>query len=252
MKLSALRISYQIGDTFVVSETTLEVDAGEFIAVVGPNGAGKTTILAMLAGELEPTSGSIALGDGLLNELALEERARLRAYLPPQPWNELAFTVRDVVTMGRHPWRSQVLGEIEVVDAAMEAVGVEHLAHRVFGSLSTGEAQLAQIARILAQGTSLLLLDEPTTGLDIGHQEQVLQTLATTRDKTVIAVIHDLNAAASVADRMVILSKGSTVAIGPPSEVLQGDLLSEVYAHPIAVIDHPFRDGPLVMLRGRT
>ncbi len=252
--LIADQVSYHLGDTVVVSETTLDVKTGEFVAVVGPNGAGKTTLLAMLAGELDPTSGSIMLGGNPLRDIPLEERARRRAYLSPTQLGGIAFTVRDLVAMGRHPWRAHGLADAEAVEAAMRAAGIEHLAERVFGSLSTGEAQLGQIGRILAQDTPLLLLDEPTTGMDIGHQDRILQTLAeSTRDKrSVIAVIHDLNAATSVADRMVMMSEGSAVAIGPPSEVLDGDLLSRVYAHPISVIDHPFRAGPLVLLRNQT
>ena len=250
--LKADQISYRIGGTTIVAETSLAVEAGEFIAIVGPNGAGKTTLLAMLAGELAPTSGVVTLEGQPLADLALDERARRRGYLPPHPLIELAFSVRDVVAMGRHPWRGQGPGKgtDEVVDEAMRVVGIEPLADRVVGSLSTGEAQLTQIARMLAQDTPLLLLDEPTTGMDLGHQQRTLQTLAGPgRDATVIAVIHDLNAAASVADRLVILSAGSTAAIGGPSEVLEGDLLTDIYGYPITVIDHPFRKGPLVLLR---
>ncbi|MEX1124155.1 MAG: ATP-binding cassette domain-containing protein [Acidimicrobiia bacterium] len=252
--LSADRITYRIGETSVVAETSLEVYAGEFIAVVGPNGAGKTTLLAMLAGELSPTSGTVFLEGEPLGELPLAERARRRAYLPPSQLNEMAFTVRDVVTMGRHPWRSHSLADDELVEAAMRAAGVEVLADRVFSSLSTGEAQLAQIALILAQDTALFLLDEPTAGLDIAHQERVLETLRlmTRGSQAVVAVIHDLNAAVSVANRILVMSQGSTVAVGSPSEVLNDALLSEVYAHSIAVVDHPFREGPLILLRSKT
>jgi len=248
--LEADQISYRIGGTTVVSETSLAVEAGEFIAIVGPNGAGKTTLLAMLAGELAPTSGMITLGSQPLADLPLDERALRRGYLPPHPRIELAFSVRDVVAMGRHPWRAQGTGVDEVIGEAMRLVGIEPLADRVVGSLSTGEAQLTQIARMLAQDTPLLLLDEPTTGMDLGHQQRTLQTLAESgRSATVIAVIHDLNAAASVADRLVILSAGSTAAIGAPSEVLEGDLLTDIYGYPITVMGHPYREGPLVLLR---
>jgi iron complex transport system ATP-binding protein len=245
--LRADQISYCVGDAVPLAETSLQVEHGEFIAIVGPNGAGKTTLLALLAGELEPTSGSVTLGGEALDQLPLWARAQRRAYLPPHSRKDLSFTVREVVAMGRHPWRGDDPGDSGRVEASMQAVRVEQLSDRVFGALSTGEAQLVQIARILAQGAPLLLLDEPTAGLDVGQQERTLQTLA--EEPTVVAVIHDLNAAASVADRMLILSGGSTVAIGSPSEVLQDDLLSEIYAHPMAVVDHPFRDGPLVLLQ---
>lgn len=252
--LIADQVSYRRDDTVVVSETTLEVKTGEFVVVVGPNGAGKTTLLAMLAGELDPTSGTITWGGNSLREIPLEERARRRAYLAPTMPDGIAFTTRDLVAMGRHPWRSHGLADAEVVEAVMRTVGVEHLADRVFGSLSTGEAQLGQIARILAQDTPLLLLDEPTARMDMGHQDRILRTLAesTGESRTVIAVVHDLNAATSLADRMVIMSEGSAVAIGAPSDVLEGDLLSRVYAHPITVVDHPFRAGPLILLRDQT
>jgi iron complex transport system ATP-binding protein len=254
MMLSADRITCRFGDATVVAETSLRVDAGEFVAIVGPNGAGKSTLLSLLAGELNPTMGVVSLGDDPLGDIPLEERAKRRAYLPPHPLNEMGFTVRDVVAMGRHPWRSQGLADDELIETAMRSAGVELLADRVLASLSTGEAQLAQIARILAQDTSILLLDEPTSGLDIAHQEAVLETLReSTRDsRAVVAVIHDLNAAASVADRIVVMSEGTTVAVGSPSEVLKDTLLSEVYAHPIAVVGHPFRVGPLVLLQSKT
>ena len=248
--LRAELITYHVGGTVPLTETSVQVEPGEFLAIVGPNGAGKTTLLALLAGELEPTSGSVILGGEALDQLPLWARARRRAYLPPDSRSELSFTVREVVAMGRHPWRGLDLGDDDLIEAAMKAVRVEHLSDRVVGALSTGEAQLVQIARIVAQGAPLLLLDEPTAGLDIGHQERILHTLMEA-PPTVVAVIHDLNAAASVADRMLILSAGSTMAIGSPSEVLRGDLLSEIYAHPMAVVDHPLRDGPLVLLQGR-
>jgi iron complex transport system ATP-binding protein len=247
--LKADQISYRVGGAVPLAETSFQVESGEFLAIVGPNGAGKTTLLALLAGELKPTSGSVTLGGEALDQLPLWARARRRAYLPPHPRNDLSFTVREVVAMGRHPWRGHDQGDDGLIEASMKAATVEHLSDRVFGALSTGEAQLVHIARILAQGAPLLLLDEPTSGLDAGHQERALHRLAGA--PTVVAVIHDLNAAASVADRILILSSGSTMAIGSPSEVLQDDLLSEIYAHPMAVVDHPFRDGPLVLLRGK-
>ncbi|HEY6628780.1 MAG TPA: ATP-binding cassette domain-containing protein [Acidimicrobiia bacterium] len=251
--LEATGISHRVNGVVTLADTSIEVKAGEFVAIVGPNGAGKTTLMAMLAGELEPSTGTVTLAGKPLKDTTLEERSRLRAYLPPMQTQEIGFTVREVVAMGRHPWRDQDLPDDDLTEAALEAAGVASLAGRKLGSLSTGEAQLVQIARIFSQQAALLLLDEPTGGLDISHQERILRALASRADHhSVVAVLHDINAAASVADRMLIMSGGKAVAFGSPAQVLNEDLLSDVYDHPISVISHPFRDGPLVLVGNQT
>ncbi len=251
VRLQAQAVSLTLGGVRILEETSLVADSGELISVCGPNGAGKSSLLAVMAGEIGPTTGDVLLGDQSMSALSLEERSRRRAYLPPSPPTDLPFTVDEVVAMGRHPWRRSSVDDTDLVMRAKLATGVVDFSQRVLGSLSTGEAQLAHIARSLVQDTDLLLLDEPTAGLDIAHQERVLLALgvAAAQGRTVVTVIHDLNAAASVADRLLLVSRGSVVASGRPAEVLESGLLTEVYGHPIAVVQHPFREIPLVLLR---
>jgi iron complex transport system ATP-binding protein len=221
------------------------------MAICGPNGAGKSTLLSVLAGELVPTTGMVALGGDPMLDLSLDERARRRSYLPYGPPSDLPYKVEQIVAMGRHPWRAAGGEDSGHLERAMQITGVEGLSDRVMSSLSSGEAQLAHVARVLAQAAPVLVLDEPTAGLDIALQERILQALIGEAGEggTVIVAIHDLNAVASAADRVVLMSAGAAVAIGEPSEVLVDSLLSEAFGHPISVVPHPLRPGPLVVVR---
>jgi len=151
--------------------------------------------------------------------------------------------------MGRHPWTSRSDRDRALTDRALEEMNLNDLADHVFATLSTGEARRTQIARVLAQDVEILLLDEPTSGLDIAHSEVVLDSLrrSARSGAAVVAVMHDLNAAARVVDRMVLLAHGAVVADGSPEDVLTEELLTEVYGHPIRISRHPFRQGILVL-----
>ncbi len=188
------------------------------------------------------------LGDRRHRDLAL-----LRAVLPQRTIIAFPFTVAEVVRMGRYPHLERV-GPAEhdaTVALAMTRCEVTTLAQRQFTTLSGGEQTLVTLARVLAQDTPVLLLDEPTAALDLHHQEAVLRIARALADdgKAVLAVLHDLNLAAAYADRLALLAAGSLVAAGPPEGALDARLLSDVYRHPVVVTRHPTRDCPLVLAR---
>ncbi|MGW1737275.1 heme ABC transporter ATP-binding protein [Nocardia sp. NPDC001965] len=239
------------GTRRVLDGVDFEVAAGEVVALVGPNGAGKSTLLAVLAGELEPGQGDIELDDRPLDRWTPIDMARRRAVLPQSHTVGFPFTAAEVIAMGRAPWQrtSRADRDQEIIAAAMAATDSTHLAGRAFPSLSGGERARVALARVLAQDTSTLLLDEPTAALDLGHQEAVL-TLAADRAATgaaVVVVLHDLASAAAYADRVAVLDAGRVAAAGPPREILTGELLSRVYRYPVEVLDHPDTGAQLVL-----
>ncbi|MFI5780754.1 heme ABC transporter ATP-binding protein [Nocardia sp. NPDC051570] len=235
----------------VLDAVDLEVVAGQILALVGPNGAGKSTLLAALSGELEPLTGTVELDGRPITAWTPVDMARRRAVLPQNHLVGFPFTAREVVAMGRSPWARTPRQDLDetTIAAAMAATDVEHLAARPFPALSGGERARVALARVLAQDTHTLLLDEPTAALDLGHQEQVLH-LARARaaaGAAVVVVLHDLGVAAAYADRIAVLQTGRLIAAGPPRKVLTTELLTGVYQHPVEVLDHPVTGAQLVL-----
>jgi iron complex transport system ATP-binding protein len=252
--LAAHEISYRVGEAEILQRVDLEFTPRELVAVVGPNGAGKTTLLQILGGEIVPTTGEVTIDGEALGDMPVLELARHRAMLTQDGPVDIPFPVAGVVALGRAPHRrtegNSAGADAAVVAKTMEDVGIGNLAARMFGTLSGGERSLASLARVLAQWSPVLLLDEPTVALDVAIEER---TMAMIRDRSradqiVVAVIHDLNLAAKYADRTVLLSRGTVVADGTPGEVLTSDLLTEVYRHPMEVVPHPLREGPLILV----
>ncbi|WP_067686742.1 heme ABC transporter ATP-binding protein [Nocardia jejuensis] len=245
------------GGRRVLEDVDFDVVAGQIVALVGPNGAGKSTLLAALAGEMRPSTGTVELDGRPLADWAPVEMARRRAVLPQNHTVGFPFTAREVVAMGRAPWARtprQDHDERRIADA-LSATDVHHLAARTFPALSGGERARVALARVLAQDTATLLLDEPTAALDLGHQEQVLRLARAraTAGAAVVVVLHDLGVAAAYADRVAVLDAGRIAAHGPPREVLTTELLTRVYKHPVDVFDHPVTGNQLVLpVRGRT
>lgn len=244
-------IGVSLGGRPVLSGVDLQVVAGELVALVGPNGAGKSSLLGALTGDLPITAGTLVVDGRPLPEWTTTELARRRAVLPQQVTMTFPFEVGEVVQMGRAPWAGsdQEDDDEEVVAAALAEVDATHLATRRFPTLSGGERARVALARVLAQSTQLLLLDEPTAALDLQHQELVL--VAARRriaaGDAAVVVLHDLDLAGAYADRVVLLDRGSVAAQGQPAAVLTADRVSEVYRHPVEVIDHPRGGGPLVL-----
>jgi iron complex transport system ATP-binding protein len=251
--IAAERIGVTVGRFRILDRVSLGVGPGELVAVIGPNGAGKSTLLRTLAGDATPAEGRVLLGATPIAEMDPQTRSLRRSVLPQGGPTDVPFTVWEVVMMGRHPHRrdpkNSAAADAAAVTESLRHTDAGHLAERRFSTLSGGEQTRVSLARVFAQDTPILLLDEPTTALDIGHETLVMADLArvAAAGRTVVTVLHDLNAAARHATRIVAMDAGTTVADGSPHEVLTEDLLSHIYRHPLRVIAHPLEDCPLVL-----
>jgi iron complex transport system ATP-binding protein len=245
--LVAESVSLAIRAKWLLRDVSLAVEPGEVVALVGPNGAGKSSLLRALAGDVVPTSGSVLLNERLVTDYRPRELALLRAVLPQQTVMQFAFTVREVVEMGRGPRRLD--DDTTIIDECLRRTDTLNLADRIYPSLSGGEQARVTLARVLAQETPVLLLDEPTASLDLHHQQLVMEVARELAGEgaSVVVILHDLNLAAVYADRIGVMRAGQLLEIGTPWETLTEALLSDVFACPIAVASHPTRDCPLVI-----
>lgn len=239
----------------VLSRIDFRVTGGEFLGIIGPNGSGKTTLLKLLSGEEHADEGDIFLLGRRVERWGIRERAKILTAVAQEGLPPVAFTVYDVVMMGRHVYQTRFQrpsGEDHrIVERVLRATGLTGLAHKPTAKLSGGERQRVAIARAMAQEPQVLLLDEPTTYLDIGYQLQVLEYVKEWQRQTgavVVAVLHDLNLAAQFCDRIVLLHRGRIVASGSPGEVLQADILHKVYETRPHIIPHPHLGVPQVLL----
>lgn len=253
LAISATGVTVELGGKAVLRDVDLPVRAGEVLALVGPNGAGKSTLLAALAGDLDVQHGEIVLCGAPLHRWKAGELALRRAVLLQQVQLSFPFTVLDVVQMGRAPWSNTAASEFDGdrVSAAMRATDVTAFAARKFSHLSGGEKARVALARVLAQDTNILMLDEPTAALDLRHQELVLQVARARAEagRAVVVVLHDLNLAAGYADKVAVLERGRLAALGTPGEVLTEELLSRVYQYKIDVMAHPVSGRTVVLPR---
>ncbi|OLT52103.1 heme ABC transporter ATP-binding protein [Cellulosimicrobium sp. CUA-896] len=246
-------VSLTLGGTPVLRDVSVDVRAGEVRALLGPNGAGKSSLLGVLTGDLSPEAGVVVVHGHALGSWTPTELAMRRAVLLQHVTLSFPFTAVDVVRMGRSPWRGTPLEaeDDDAARAAMAATDVAHLAERHVTSLSGGERARVALARVLAQRTALLLLDEPTAALDLKHQEMALRVARehAAAGGAVVVVVHDLSLAAAYADRVTLLAQGRVVADGAPREVLTEALLGDVYDHPVEVVEHPRGGAPIVVPR---
>ena len=255
---NAIRVRY--GTAEVLQGPSLSVAPGEVVAVLGPNGAGKSPLLSVLAGTLRPHQGEAALEGRGLADWPPRALALRRAVLPQHSELTFGFPVLEVVLLGRSPYvgASSRAEDLAVAEACLAEAEVSHLAGRTYTTLSGGERQRVQLARVLAQldfpnarkedPARYLLLDEPTSSLDLAHQHTTLRTArrAAERGIGVLAILHDLNLAAMYADRLVVLSRGSLAAEGPPEAVLTEDLVRDAFDLPVHVTRHPSRGCPQI------
>ena len=225
----------RIGARHLVRDITVEVAPGRITALVGPNGAGKSTLLRLLAGLWRPTEGRAALDGASLSQLPRRVLARRISFLPQETGIDIPFTVRELVAMGRHPHLGRFdrpgPADAAAVASALVRADVAHLADRFVTELSGGERRRAVIARSLATGSRVLLLDEPTANLDIDHVIETLTLLRALADAgaTVALALHDLNIVARWADEDTVLQGGRLRAAGPPDQVLDDDLVASVF-----------------------
>jgi iron complex transport system ATP-binding protein len=233
----------------VVAGAHLLAAPGEITGLVGPNGSGKSTVLRTVYRHLRPVAGRVLLDGTDLRELSPARSARHVAALPQERGGDFELTVREVVVMGRIPYKRAFAGDDavdrDIVAGALADVGMTGHADRRFAELSGGERQRVLLARAFAQRPDLLVLDEPTNHLDVRHQVELLALLRG-RGRTTLVSLHDLNAAASVCDRLHVLHEGRVVASGPPREVLRPALLAEVFGVRAAVLAHPLTGDPLI------
>lgn len=238
----------------VVAGARLIAAEGEITGLVGPNGSGKSTLLRTVYRHLKPVAGRVLLAGTDLRELSAARAARHVAALPQERGSDFELTVREIVTLGRIPYKRAFAGEDaadrDTVARALADVGMDTHAERRFTALSGGERQRVLLARAFAQEPDVLVLDEPANHLDIRHQVELLALLRGRRRTTLVS-LHDLNAAASVCDRLHVLHAGSVVASGPPREVLTPALMAEVFGVRAVVVDHPLTGDPLIAVDHR-
>lgn len=241
--LQARNLTVSIGGRTLLGDVSIDAFPGEVLGLIGPNGAGKSTLLAALSGDLKPDAGEIRVCGLNPQQASQLDLARRRSVMLQDVSVSFAFLVRDVVAMGRRPWsRTRYDEQDEVlIDAALDATAVSHLAERDIMTLSGGERARVALSRVLAQQTPVVLLDEPTAALDIGHQEQALGLVRgmARGGAAVVVVLHDLNAAAAYCDRILCLAGGKVAAYGSVQQVYIDHVLSRVYGWPIRVVPSP-------------
>ena len=252
LKVESLRVVY--GDRLVLKDISLQVQAGTILGVIGPNGAGKTTMIRSLSGVLSPVSGRISVAGDDLAALSTAERARRVAVVPQARNLPPAFTGWELVLLGRTPhlnWLGNVSRkDEECVRQALERASALDLANRRVGELSGGEQQRLLLARALAQEAPLLLLDEPTTHLDLKYQIGLLEqvrSLASQENLAVVIALHDLNLVSRYSDQVALLVNGEMRALGSPAEVLQPDLLGQVYQLNLQIIHNTASGKPVIL-----
>lgn len=250
--VEARGVVVELGGARILHGVDLDVAPGEWVAVIGPNGAGKSTLLRAVGGLLSVVSGSIQIFGTAMQRLKRRERARQVAMVAQAPVVPPGIGVFDYVLLGRTPYIAPLGREsardLAAVREVLHRLDLERFADRPIETLSGGERQRVFLARALAQGASLVLLDEPTTALDIGHQQEVLELvdeLRRDRGLTVVSTMHELSIAGEYAERMVMLAQGRVAAAGPPSEVLTEELLAQHYGARVRVL--PGDHGPLVV-----
>jgi iron complex transport system ATP-binding protein len=254
LEVSGIACAYDGAD--VLSDVSLRLAPGDFVAVAGPNGSGKSTLIRAMSRVLRPHRGSALLEGADLYGIPARRSAQAIAVLPQESSLEFDFSCEEIVLMGRAPYLGRFESESDrdraIVRDAMERTSTWELRHRPIVELSGGERQRVLLARAFAQEPRILLLDEPTSHLDLAFQVQILRLVRTLRDEkktAVLASLHDLNLASAYADRIVLLSKGRIVAMGTPTEVLTEAVLRPVFGDELTVRAHPDTGAPLVLVK---
>lgn len=251
--LSAHGLTLAYEGLVVARDLSIEVPTGGLTAIVGPNGCGKSTLLKALSRTLAPRAGRVLLDGHEIGSYRSKEVARRLALLPQAPVAPDSIRVRDLVGRGRHPYHSLLRQwtpeDAGIVDAALSATGVTGLADRPVAELSGGQRQRVWLALVLAQDTRYVLLDEPTTFLDIANQIEILDLCQDLHrsGRTVVAVLHDLNQAARYATHLVVMHEGAVVAQGTPAEVLTAELVQDVFGLACEIVPDPQVGAPMVV-----
>lgn len=253
LRTENLTVSY--GTDKVLNDVSLSLPTGKITALIGPNGCGKSTLLNCFSRLLMPQSGTVFLGDNPINMLSSRQLARRLSLLPQHHLTPEGITVQELVSYGRNPWLS-LWGRLSAednarVNVAMNQTRINHLAVRRLTELSGGQRQRAFLAMVLAQNTPVVLLDEPTTYLDINHQVDLMRLMGElrTQGKTVVAVLHDLNQASRYCDQLVVMANGHVMAQGTPEEVMTPGLLRTVFSVEAEIHPEPVSGRPMCLMR---
>jgi len=234
LEIKNLNFAYR--NSNVLTDVSFSVTRGEFVGIIGPNGAGKSTLLKLVLGLLNFQSDCIYLNDKYLSEYPKKELGKYMAYVPQETEFSFSYQVKEIVRMGRYPY-SKVIAyfsdeDERIINESMEKLAISNFANRNFNELSGGEKQRIVIASALAQQPQILLLDEPTSALDLHHQidiYKILKALQTESNLTTIVVTHDINLAAQFCERIILMNNGQIIKDGRPDEVLQFNLLQEIF-----------------------
>jgi iron complex transport system ATP-binding protein len=252
-----LHLKYE--SVVVAADLDVQIPRGSLTMIIGPNGCGKSTLLKALARMLKPDGGSVLLDGTDIHTLPTKAVARRLGLLPQSPVAPDGIAVADLVSRGRYPYqkllRQWSRDDELIVNDAMAATGVSAFAQRGVDELSGGERQRVWLAMVLAQQTGTLLLDEPTTYLDLAHQIDVLElceNVRSTRDMTVVVVMHELNLAIRYADHLIVMRGGCVQAVGSPSEVVTEELIERTFGLPCRIETDPETGKPMVIPRTRT
>jgi iron complex transport system ATP-binding protein len=255
--LTAENVSIALSGHEILKQVSLHINPGEYVSIIGPNGAGKTTLIKCMAGIYQDWSGTITINGQSITALSTREVAKHQSYVPQAEGRANPLTVEEFVTMGRYPHLSAFTTlsntDYTAIGEAIDRAGLEPFRHRKMNTLSGGERQMAFIAAALAQGSKLLLLDEPSTFLDYRHQANVASILTTAcRENgiTVVAVHHDINTAAACSDRIYAIKDGSLAFSGTAAEAVNPDILERIYGTSFICADTPGRTLPFVLAGG--
>lgn len=248
------QVSVVSGKDFILQNISLHVHRGESLGIIGPNGAGKSTLLRVMGGHLPTVRGEISLHDKLLDSYSHRELARRLAFMPQVAQVESRFTAYETVMLARYPflnrWQMESERDHEICKQSMERTCTWHLRDRKLDGVSGGERQRILLAQVLAQEPQLLLLDEPTTYLDMFHQIELLSLLKQEQKQglTWVAVLHDLNLAAQYCDRLLLLQQGEVVMLDSPHNVFRSKQLEEAFGVRVTVVDVPHLSVPQVIV----
>ena len=244
--LDACNISKRIGNKQIISGCSLQVRPGRLTVVLGPNGAGKSSLLKVISGEDKKFDGKVSINGRPVRQLHIRDLSRARAILPQQTIINFPYTVEQIVEIGRFSHRASVLENQRAIEEAMRMTGIEEFKGRMYHTLSGGEKQRVQMARVISQISSAnsepryLLLDEPTSSLDLAQQHKLLSLARDLCHQNigVLAVLHDLNLALHYADDIFLMREGKMIASGPLHETISAELIEETYGHPVRLIRH--------------
>ncbi|HWQ40894.1 MAG TPA: ABC transporter ATP-binding protein [Desulfosporosinus sp.] len=256
MKLfDILQVQHHFGSVPVLDNISFQVNVGETFGIIGPNGSGKSTLIRTMSGLLKPNQGEILFYNKAIGSYRKRDLAKLIAVLEQEGIPPLTFTIEEVVAMGRYPWLKPLADlshlDEQIVEDVLKNLGLWKIKNQAVNALSGGQRQMVSLARAMVQQPKVLILDEPTTFLDIGHQVLVMDHVREWHQSqgiTIIMVLHDLNLASQYCDRLLLLDKGYVQSYGKIHDVLKPETISTVYKTEVIMIEHPVQHVPQFLL----